>query len=85
MSTAVEPLRRGQLRGRAVVCPRDVWPEAPRDGGGASWRERRGLVVGESRGVVDLRSPKGHIYHFTVDAVLAWKPLGQFSLKLTNS
>jgi hypothetical protein len=29
---------------------------------------------------VDLRTPKGNIYHFTVDAVLAWKPLrlGQF-------
>tara|TARA_B110001469_G_scaffold113996_1_gene117668 strand:- start:197 stop:697 length:501 start_codon:yes stop_codon:yes gene_type:complete len=77
--TTVEPLRRGQLRGRAVVCPSDVWPEEPR-GGGAGWRERRGLVVGESRGVVDLRTPKGNIYHFTVDAVLAWKPLrlGQF-------
>ena len=76
VSKAVEPLRKGHLKGRAVVCPRDVWPEEPcneRTG----WRERRGLVVRESRGVVDVRTLEGHIYHFTVDAVLAWKPLSR--------
>ena len=70
---AAEPLRRGQLKGRAVVCPCDVWP-GELCSGEAGERERRGLIVAESRGVVGVRI-KGRIYHFTVDAVLAWKLL----------
>ena len=67
---AVESLKKGELQGRAVLCPREQWPEEPCDGD-VGWR---GVIDSESRGIAGVKI-KGHIYHFPVDKVLAWPPL----------
>ena len=68
---SAERVKKGELTGRAVLCPRAQWPEEPCDGD-AGWR---GVVAYEKYGTTAAVRIKGILYHFAISTVLTWQPL----------
>ena len=68
----MEPLKKGELVGRKVLIPRELWPDEPCDeSDGKGWRA---VVSSESRGVAGIKTA-GQTFHFNVADVLNWSPV----------